>query len=216
MRYTVVEPDGSAMPEGSQDHYRISRDLSLSILNEPGGQRFLENLGYLFINNQIYAPTPETFKAFCAKHGVDVEIHRSKTRLKYPEYLKAYIEKKYPIGALDSNSYSHDIQDDHITAIIIGGPELQKTISKSIRCILEAGTQSPENLCINLDSFTAHFRVILLNDISKNQKYGKEKGRQTLYEVANLLQISPERVDELISIAQQRSINFGLQPKELD
>lgn len=197
------------------DRHRFSQALELDIIQEPGGRSFLEAIGYIFVNDQVYAPTPETFKLFCAQQGIQVEIHKDKSHLKADEYLKAYREGRYPVGALDY-FYSHDIQDDHITALIVGGQELQQAIARSIETSLASGIMSAEDLTSLIDSFTASFRSVILPHGTLGEAYGKEQGRHTLQKYVDSIGISPETMDKLIATAQQRAQTFGLTPKELD
>jgi hypothetical protein len=214
VRYIIAEPHYNPMASHSDDRNRFTQFMDLGISQEPGGKEFLETIGYIFVNDQVYAPSPETLKAFCAKHGIEVEIHKDKSKLEHPEYLKAYRAGKYPIGALDK-FYSHDIQDDHITALIIGGAELQKTIATSVENLLRLQKFTPKDLSSLLDAFTATFRSVILPYGTEGEAYGKEGGRTTLKFYGDKLNIQPEVMDELILIAQQRAIGFGMQPKEL-
>ncbi len=211
----VSTPDGSTRYAMTQDYYGTTQSLELGILEEPGGQKFLERLGYIFVNGQVYAPSPATFKAFCGQQGVDVEIFPDKSELKAEEYLKAYSEGKYPIGALDSY-YSHDIQDDHITALLVGGPELQRSIQDAVIFKLKHPGTVKEDLTQYMDEFTNTFRSVILPHGSLGAAYGKESGRRTIKDYGEKIGISPEEIDKLIAIAQQRARDFGLEPKELD
>ncbi len=212
-RYTVQGGSNDVLTNHGSVPSEFLQGLRLGVLKDPQGQDFLNQLGYLFVNGQTYAPSPETFKRFCANQGISVEIYSDRSRLGHEEYLGAFRRGAYPIGALD-NFYSHDIQDDHITALLIGGPGLQGAIAESLN---KASEVDPYNLAATLDIFTAAFRSVLLpNGSLQGDNFGKTNGRSTLKNIASTLGIDPDKVDELISTAQARIVNFGLTPSDID
>lgn len=211
----VSTPDGSTRYTMTRNRYNTLQDPDLDILEDPAGQKFLERLGYIFVNGQAYAPSPETFKAFCAKQGIEVEIFPDRSKLKAPEYLEAFAQGRYPVGALDSY-YSHDIQDDHITALLIGGPDLQNAIKEALQLSLADPSTEVDDLTLSIDSFTNAFRSVVLPYGTLGEAYGKESGRRTLKKEAGRVGIAPDKIDQLVAIAQQRARQFGLTPKDLD
>ena len=189
-------------------------DGRTSAMNVAGGVGFLERLGYLFVNGQVYAPSPQTFKRYCEQEGIAVKIMEDEDEIPPEKYIESFMRRTYPVGAKEMILYRHDIADDHITAILLGGRELQDAIAESVERLITEGGIPVKDIAGEIDEFTNIFRHVILppsEEYSDSPAYDKYRVRNFLKESGLL--IPPERVDELIVVAQERARNFGLEPR---
>ncbi len=149
-------------------------------------------------------PTPLSLEAAAAKLGVDIVFFPEAVIIDGVSYLKAYEDKKYPVSF---GYYQHDIEDDHLTGVVLGGESLKAALSdyatKSLNHPEEKATQHGAQL---IDTFTALLRNTALSDLLSG---GSEDG---LYRVGESMEISREKVSEIITEAKSKAKLFGIVP----
>jgi hypothetical protein len=128
--FTVLEtPHGTAVSVDEGDDWGV----------QDGTERLLEAMDILVEGNQIIAlPTPNTFKAAMAEQGVEVKFigDTDGEKISGKEYLQTFGEGAYPVG---TRLYKHDIEDDHATAMVLGGTPLRDGLQRVSNETLQNG-----------------------------------------------------------------------------
>lgn len=182
---------------------------------------FMERLGYMFVNNHVYAPSPQTFKKYLEQEGIKVEFFEDEDEISAEEFVDAYARGSYPVGAKEMNYYRHDISDDHVVALMLGGEELQRTLAHYVKLARDKGEISLGDLTNEIDNFTSIFKFAVLPPSASASDYpGYSLSSLHAKNVRNglkgfSLSIPDEKIDDLIAIAQQRAHDFGLKPRAI-
>lgn len=186
---------------------------------QSGTEELMGSLGYIVVEvdgHQVIAavPTPETIQK--AAHDLGVEVHVFLDDRPYVDgrdYLDSFAKGEYPIG-----KYPHDVEDDHITAMVLGGKPLKDALSVASEDVLLTGDENAIKLAAGtIDKFTAQLRGIISDHTQlRGETYGRQQGRATLHEYGAKLRIPPEVVEEILATAQENARGFGMSVKELD
>jgi len=164
-------------------------------------------------------PTPETAQVAARKLGVDLEyIDTEYALIPGKEYLRAYADGKYPAS---KKNFKHDFEDDHITAMVLGGETLKKALKVAATEGLRDGevivyeTHSKTDLAAtSLDSFTAELRAVVAPHAQiAGEAYSEQQGRKTLYTRGARIGMSHETVDEILATAQANARKFNMPVK---
>ena len=162
-------------------------------------------------------PTPETVKSACSLVGVDVRLMPEFKTIPGEDYLGAFAAEQYPVATADENSYAHDIEDDHITAMVLGGEPLKKALATAAKEALSTGDQNMiKKRTYEIDNFTATLRGVVSDCVSLlGEAYGSEMGRATLIKSGQAMGLEPETVEEILATAQESGRALGLDIKNL-
>lgn len=176
--------------------------------NTGNSQALLAKLGYKYENAYGAAksvPTPETVAHHAAKLGVDVRCFPDQGLIDSNDYLKTFSEGKYPISTGDAAYYAHDIQDDHITAMVLGGEQLKDALKHVAAEALSQG-EDLDNFAAGIDQFTADVRGAVAP--TENDR-GKDYDKHVLF-VGRGLGLSDDKISEIIEAARLRGREFGM------
>lgn len=162
-------------------------------------------------------PTPETFKENCRALGIDVELFQDDGLIPPKQYVQSYSEGKYPVATGVELYYVHDIRDDHITGVVLGGDELRDAHAEVSQSALSSNDEELiGQMAGGIDSFTNTLRSVIADGGTLGEAYGTRMGRSTLYRVGKNIGLSNETVEAILLKAQERAISFGIQIKELE
>lgn len=190
----------------------------------PNMSVLMDKMGYLFeerINSYndepfqalVAIPSPETIKKSCAEMGVEIELFNGMGLISPHEYVQSYSEGKYPVATGNETYYAHDIQDDHLTGVILGGVELRDALAEVSKGVLE--TENDEaigDLAGRIDTFTTVLRSVVAPSISTaGEAYGERLGRRTLYQEGERLGFSHDTVEVILSTAQKNATDLGIE-----
>lgn len=191
---------------------------------QPDTSELMTALGYVIARNEAgydtiaAVPTPETVKKAAADHGVQVEFFPEHGYVPGSKYLTAFKEGKYPASSGKSVQYKHDIEDDHLTAMVLGGEPLKEALSVAATAALETNDGSTiDTMSQSIDIFTATLRAVISSHSQLlGEAYGKESGRRTLKECGEACGIAPEVTAQILATAQAKAHTFNMPVRELD
>lgn len=183
----------------------------------------LEQAGFVFLDDDTLIPTPLTVQKKMREKGVEVELMENTGHIPSAEYVHSYRQGKYPIATGEESYYQHDIEDDHITGIVLGGPELMQAISVALETVItQDGTPLVSDEIIGktangIDRFTSALRAATAPfiDVPNDFMYSPEQARKTLREFGHAIDLTPDTVDSLLAIAQKRADSLGVQVREI-
>jgi hypothetical protein len=172
----------------------------------------MEPLGFGFSEdgsiNSI--PTPLTLVRIARQLGVNIELVDG-GQLGGSEYLAIFAKGKYPVATGDHISYSHDIRDDHLTAMVLGGQYLSKALASSANeAIIDGSKEVINERTNNIDEFTATLRLITgARDDDRGRKYDERK----LVRLGVSLGISENEVNGIlrVSFAHLRELELQIE-----
>lgn len=193
----IVEPNGDRRFRTGGDGRSNLVQLP-TVDRDPAIRKMMERLGYQFDGDAIYQPSPYTFQRYCEQEGIAVEILPDVSKIEEAQYNDGYRRGVYIIGALDG-FYSHDIQDDHVTALLLGEPELQTAIQEGVRSI--------DCSCEDIDAFTASYRKAISPLALRMDGH---TWLMIMHNVAARIGISEAKIDHLLRIGLQRAEEFDL------
>lgn len=175
----------------------------------------LNDMGYVVDDVEgeqtlVAVPTPETAQAAVKKLGVDLEYLETDEEgyIDGKSYLTSYAAGKYPAS---KKHYQHDVEDDHLTAMVLGGDLLRDTLQTAARESLVDGDQIAFNedgvtktkidlAASRLDDFTATLRgVIAPHRELAGEQFSAHNGRRTLRNAGAALNIDAETVDAILA-----------------
>jgi hypothetical protein len=161
-------------------------------------------------------PTPDTLKAATHDLGVEVEYIPDEGTISGRKYLGVYAQGKYPISTATESDYSHDSEDDHLTAMILGGDPLKIALKDVAIDALSKDDEVVRIKTMLTDRFTATLRaVVAAHHELLGEAYGREQGRRTLLTLGKDLGLTDEVTGKILSTAQENARKFGLEPTEL-
>lgn len=175
-----------------------------------GVETLMTDLGYLIEgepgDRKVKAvPTPDTLKSAAAKLDVDIEFMDTEDKyIKGRDYLEAYRDKKYPASLKD---YQHDIEDGHLTAVVLGGEPLKIALSDVADRALAKWQEAIDHAAVWLDNFTNELRYAVHGDDPEDETRLDRAGNQ--------LGLAPETTQEILRTAQENARAYGLEVKEL-
>ena len=188
----------------------------------PESNTLLEKVGFVFTDERTLIPTPLTAQKKLKEAGIDAELFPDTGIIPPTEYVEAFRNGKYPIATGEEGYYSHDIQDDHVTGVILGGEVLKNTLSKALESkISEDGTpivpiEEIGVLAENIDRFTQTLRAVTTeSSVVLGEAYGIEKGRQTLFKYGMAIGMDEEQIGQILEASQQKARELELPVKQL-
>ncbi len=149
-------------------------------------------------------PTPLSLKAAAAKLGVDVIFFDKVVKINGTDYLKAYADKKYPVSF---GYYQHDVEDDHVTGVVLGGEPLKLALSNfATEALRQSDDKAISQGALLIDVFTALLRNSMVSDsIAQDSRKG-------LYRVGESMEMPREQIDGILTEAESRAKLFGIVP----
>jgi hypothetical protein len=189
---------------------------------QPGTAELMTDLGYVVDsldgNPTITAvPTPDTVQRSAAALGVDIKFFPNEGIIPGRDYLQAFADGKYPVSTGSASYYKHDIGDDHLTALAIGGEPLKSALISAATAALEKDDAAVDAAANYVDKMTAILRTVVAPHTRiADEHFGTEKGRASFHDKAADLGISPEVADEIIATAQENGRKYNMHVQPLD
>ncbi len=161
-------------------------------------------------------PTPETVRAAAGLSGVDIRFFSDVEHISGSDYLQTFADGQYPVSTKTETMYWHDIDDDHLTAMVLGGEPLKQSLSEVAKEALAKGGDAIDGIAARVDTFTATLRgVISAHQQIAGEAYGLEMGRSTLIRQGEELGIKPEETQKILEQAQARARALHMNVKQL-
>jgi hypothetical protein len=185
-----------------------------------GTEQLLAELGYT-LNEEgrmTAAPTPETVKRVARNNfEIEIELVPDEGRLSAKRYIGVFADGKYPVSTGTEPYYKHDIEDDHLTAMALGGKQIQDALQTAAKNALEDDTNDLDKVAGAIDTYTVTLRAIVADyDLVVGEPFGKEMGRETLLKYGANLGIPPEATNDIIATAQKKAAELGMNVHDLD
>ena len=162
-------------------------------------------------------PTPETVKAACKLAGVEIKLLPEFANIPARVYVQAFADGQYPVATGDEGDYAHDIEDDHITAMVLGGEPLKKALAKAAQEALASGNdEAIKKITYQIDNFTATLRGVVSDCVNLlGEAYGQEMGWMILSKSGKELGLDDETILTILKEAQGNGQKLGLKVKQL-
>lgn len=188
---------------------RYIEGLKTGLIDNLGSNRkLMQALGYKFqgFGGLNAAPMPETLKQHAADLGVDVEFFPNQGLIDSSDYLGAFSRGAYPVATGNAEYYAHDTQDDHITAMVLGGEPLKAALAHVASEALAVG-EDLDNYADAIDRFTAYLRGSVAPTYNQMpMAYDKN----TLQFVGQGIGMSESEIDEIFATAHKNAESFGM------
>ena len=215
----VLTNDGKYLPSGGWHKFGNSIDLQYTLGAEP----LLELVGFAFTEQGTLIPTPITVQRHLKDAGVEAELFADTGAITPEDYVRSFRNGKYPISTGQEGYYAHDIQDDHVTGVILGGELFRDSLSKALEHVfsedgtLQISTEELGALAEGIDRFTQTLRAVTtFSTVTLGEAYGKEKGRQTLMGNGVTIGFDSDTVSQILEASQKRALDLGLEICKLD
>lgn len=153
---------------------------------------------------QIYAiPTPRSLQTAAEELGVSIRFFPDYGVIPGYEYLEAYADGKHPVSTMDTENYTHDTGDDHLTALILGGSRLRDILASAARKLLSSGPTEIDSAAGSLDSYTNWLRLAATNNTYQPISTAlRAKGLD--------LGITPRDTDAMITLVRKQAVKYGM------
>ena len=182
----------------------------------------LEKVGFVFSEEGTLIPTPLTVQKKMRESGVEVELFENTGLIPPAEYVRSYRDGKYPIATGEEFYYEHDISDDHITGVLLGGDTLRDALSETLAPkFAEDGSplvsaEELGRLAEGLDRFTQTLRAIVSpSSVTLGEAYGLERGKITLATYGDRLGLNSETIAQVLEAAQQKARDLDIPINDL-
>jgi hypothetical protein len=169
------------------------------------GEALMAELGYVVGEETghkrvVAYPTPETVKAAAASFGIVIHEFPALGEIPPALFLQAYADGEYPISTGEHEYYLHDIEDGHLTALILGGEPLKRALKEAAHGALVKGDEESINKCTReIDNLTDFLESTLIDPLSFQASY---------LGMAQRLGISPISAQEILATAQANQRKF--------
>ena len=214
----VLNNDGKYLPAGY--HHQFGNLVPEYTL---GAEPLLELVGFAFTEQGTLVPTPITVQRHLKDAGVEAELFADTGVITPEDYVRSFRNGKYPISTGEEAYYAHDISDDHVTGVILGGELFRGSLSKALEHVfsedgtLQISTEELGTLAEGIDRFTQTLRAVsTYSAITLGEPYGKEKGRQLLMRNGVTIGFDSDTVSQILEASQKRALELGLEVKDLD
>lgn len=205
---------GFGLPPGVHDIETTAKGEAFDagsgwIIND-GGEPLMRELGFVVESNDddvstiTAAPTPDTLYRSAQEFGVDIQFFTNPDTMyiKGPDYLKAFADKKYPVSF---GHYKHDIEDDHLTGVVLGGEPLKSALSEVATAALAGGDKAVRQTTDGIDIFTNMLRDLTL---PRPNPFVSE---DSLIKLGNQMGIATDKIDTIIKTARDRATKLESQ-----
>ncbi len=214
----VFTKDGKYLPAGYGHQFgNLVPEYTL------GAEPLLELVGFAFTEKGTLVPTPITVQRHLKDAGVEAELFADTGVITPEDYVRSFRGGKYPISTGEEAYYAHDISDDHVTGVILGGELFRDSLSKALEHVfsedgtLQISTEELGALAEGIDRFTQTLRAVTTySAITLGEPYGKEKGRQLLMRNGVTIGFDSDTVSQILEASQKRALDLGLEICKLD
>lgn len=188
---------------------------------QPDTGKLMSALGYVIDGEAgrariIAVPTPETVKKAAQDIGVEIEFFPKDGYIPGSQYLQTYVDGKYPVAMGEASFYQHDIEDDHLTAMALGGVHLRDALKSASETALLKDEKTIDHVAQTIDSYTASLRAVVSSHSELlGEAYGDARGRTTLIDIGEEIGITAEATNAVIAEAQENGREYGLDVKNL-
>jgi|GEM_PF-908422 len=195
-----------------QDEWKLQPDMG----------DLMEALGYVTETSDGYRritaiPTPDTIKRAASKLGVDIKLFPDDGYIPGIDYLQTFADGQYPVSTGKSEFYKHDIEDDHLTSMALGGEPLKSALRTVAAAALQQGEAVIDDTARGIDSLTNALRgVVATSSEFLGSAFGKEASRATFQAKAANIGISAEVANEIIAVAQENGRKYNLHVQQID
>lgn len=186
---------------------------------QPDSTRLMEALGYRIAdqNGEVVVdgvPTPATVKEAARKLGVDIHFFEDADIIPGDQYLGVIAAGKYPASY---GEYKHDIEDDHLTAVVLGAEPLRDALAQVASASLKGEGLPVNQAALRIDQLTAVLRAVISSHSEfQGEEFGTQKGRQSFMVRAAEIGIAHDQADAILRTAQANAKAYGLDVKELE
>ncbi len=210
------EPDGKRINEINK--YTL-------IKNSGKSEALMTALGYQFEERVLDAglpsqvtrygelkavPTPETLRQKAADLGVIVRFIPDQGIIDNRTYLKAFADETFPISTADALNYGHDTQDDHITAMVLGGLPLRSALRSAAISALKRNDL--DDVVAGIDTFTSLLRETVAQTNNKTSNISGTP--EILRQYGRYIDVPSSTVDEILETAQKNARKYGMDVTE--
>lgn len=214
----VLNNDGKYLPTGYGRQFgNLVPEYTL------GAEPLLELVGFAFTEKGTLVPTPITVQRHLKDAGVEAELFADTGVIPPEDYVRSFRDGKYPISTGEEAYYAHDISDDHVTGVVLGGELFRDSLSKALEHVfsedgtLQISTEELGALAEGIDRFTQTLRAVTTySAITLGEPYGKEKGRQLLMRNGVTIGFDSDTVSQILEASQKRALDLGLEICKLD
>jgi len=162
-------------------------------------------------------PAPETVKRSAAALGVDIKFFAGGGSIPGRPYVKAFAGRQYAASIGNAMYYKHDIEDDHLTAMVLGGEPLKAALQTTAVAAAEQDDATVDAVALGIDRLTAALRgIVTIGSGFDGDEHGVEKGRAFFQGKAANLGISAEVANEIIATAQANARTYHMNVQELN
>lgn len=176
--------------------------------NIDGSQKLMQALGYK-LGYDTKVPTPNTLQKNARKLGVEIEYFSDQGLIESQDYLRAFAEGKYPVSTGTAKYYTHDTQDDHLTAMVLGGETLRSALQAVAAEALAEGMELDE-YANAIDMFTADLRGAVAPTFNDRHKRFDHELRY----VGRGLGLDETTIDMILEAAKAKGREFGMDVRE--
>lgn len=175
----------------------------------PTTETLMTNLGYITDDEEIIAmPSPESVRRAAGKFGVAITFFKE-SLIPGREYLNAFSNGTYPVSI--GSYYEHDISDDHLTGVALGGEPLTEALADIGSRYKNADTESVSFATSKVDLLTAQLRVHLADHFILDRLLPAK--RKDVVETMGAVGVRVELIDAIITTARNNALHYGINVK---
>lgn len=193
------------------EHGKYVNFVSTGLFENLGSSlRLMEMLGYKFPrdSSELQVPTPETLRARAAELGVDITLLPDEDHIDNVTYLQVFAAGSYPVATGDAEYYTHDTQDDHLTAVVLGAEPLRDALQGAAQFALEKDTDHQNRYAAGIDHFTAYLRGVVSPTYNSMPYPYTEK---TLRTAGQEIGLTDEDVTDILETARANARSYGME-----
>lgn len=163
-------------------------------------------------------PTPETVQSAAKLLGVEIRFFSNfPNEIDGEPYLQSYADGCYPASKNNTTWYTHDIEDDHLTIVVLGGDKLRDALQIVASDALSINdSERVKDTAGRLDRFTECLRLATSeNPRFESEAFNEENCMETLYTRGFELGLDAKTIEELLAECQKNAKIFGMTTKDL-
>lgn len=208
--------------------------LALTAFGESGSTHFInpiieEEVGTLPISSTILLfekmgyevdgpmsiagyPRPDVVVSCAKNFGVNVEIVEGHSVIPSNVYVATFARGCYPVATGSYDMYRHDIDDDHFSAVLLGGGLMMRELQ---RYATEMQVRDDKELISNaagvIDQFTSKFRDCIGDSFTRQEcEYSIKAQMPQLKRLAMQMNISLGCLDDMLQGARREAAALGM------
>jgi len=205
------------------EHGKVLDASSFGRVIIPGsakGRTLLALAGFEIEHNTVAAvPTPHTVEAACQQQGLAVRLLPHMGEIGCGDYLQAFADGMYPVATGDEEYYFHDIGNDHMTAMVLGGQQLSDALGVAARQALQDAPECQGMIAGNIDKYTSLLRSICLEageDVRFIRGFFGPSLTAELQGIGTILGIANTQTSAIIKLVQDTAREYGVDVPALD